>query len=317
MPPLDHQESNLSWKQKLRTALTTDLKNGRESLIPETVPEQKKGKFIVEALRENVDSTERELALKELEAAVQVFDDAEALPPAEHLSYKDIVDTDGLGGKPTGPSEAAESVKTPSIVAPAAEASPTGVAFRNDPEVSARLPKRDLRLLERRPPIFRSIHETVLKENLLQNAVLKLVNLEAQKKTSDGLPLNVVQLVLTAEECKLVFKRSNDLNASVTEQEFSRVFQSLLQQQLMLVSSLRSEAAIRKVITRALDVLFIVVYILGVLIILGLKPETIIVSGAAVLTAFTLVLSVFYQDFIQSIILVLFLNPYSVGDVWG
>ncbi|KAH0475230.1 MAG: uncharacterized protein KVP18_001095 [Porospora cf. gigantea A] len=313
MSPLDHQESTLSWKKKLRTVLTTDLKNGRESQIPETVPEQKKGKFIVEAPPKNVDSTERELALLELEAAVQVFDDAEALPPTEHLSYKDIADTDGFANNATGPSEAAAGVK-----APAAEASPTGVAFRNDPEVTARLPKRDLRLLERRPPIFRSIHETAVKENLLQNAVLKLVNLEAQKKTSeDGIPLSVVKLVLTAEECKLVFKRSNDLNASVTEQEFSRVFQSLLQQQLMLVSSLRSEAAIRKVITRALDVLFIVVYILGVLIILGLKPETIIVSGAAVLTAFTLVLSVFYQDFIQSIILVLFLNPYSVGDMWG
>eukprot|EP01053_Blabericola_migrator_P012921 Blabericola_migrator_1__12920@NODE_84_length_14850_cov_98_458703_g75_i0_p1_GENE_NODE_84_length_14850_cov_98_458703_g75_i0NODE_84_length_14850_cov_98_458703_g75_i0_p1_ORF_typecomplete_len1084_score237_67MS_channel/PF00924_18/2e03MS_channel/PF00924_18/1_3e18Wzy_C/PF04932_15/1Wzy_C/PF04932_15/2_8_NODE_84_length_14850_cov_98_458703_g75_i01047013721 len=100
----------------------------------------------------------------------------------------------------------------------------------------------------------------------------------------------------------------------VTSKMFVRGVVGVYRMRKQMTTSLQAQAEIEGVF-RTVCRFFIGAFALMVyLILLGVNPNTILVSGAALVSAAGVVLSFVYTDFIQSIILIVFLNPYRIGD---
>eukprot|EP01053_Blabericola_migrator_P006911 Blabericola_migrator_1__6910@NODE_34_length_18107_cov_55_154712_g30_i0_p2_GENE_NODE_34_length_18107_cov_55_154712_g30_i0NODE_34_length_18107_cov_55_154712_g30_i0_p2_ORF_typecomplete_len1068_score281_12MS_channel/PF00924_18/9_4e03MS_channel/PF00924_18/1_3e19DUF4271/PF14093_6/0_00029DUF4271/PF14093_6/6_2e02DUF4271/PF14093_6/1_9e03EFhand_8/PF13833_6/0_64Tweety/PF04906_13/4_8e02Tweety/PF04906_13/0_51DNA_pol_phi/PF04931_13/22DNA_pol_phi/PF04931_13/15_NODE_34_length_18107_cov_55_154712_g30_i010614264 len=103
-------------------------------------------------------------------------------------------------------------------------------------------------------------------------------------------------------------------NGSVSEKMFVKGVLNVHQKRRQMTSSLEAQKEIIGVFHRVTTYFLTFIMFLVFLIIAGVSTNTIIVSGAAALSASGVVLSFVYTDFIISIILIVFLNPYSIGD---
>lgn len=103
-------------------------------------------------------------------------------------------------------------------------------------------------------------------------------------------------------------------NGSVTEKMFVKGVLNVHQKRRQMCSSLDAQKEIIGVFHRVTTYFLTFIMFLIFLLIAGVSTNTIIVSGAAALSASGVVLSFVYTDFIISIILIVFLNPYSIGD---
>lgn len=100
----------------------------------------------------------------------------------------------------------------------------------------------------------------------------------------------------------------------VSEQAFVKVILECLHSRSQILSSLQAQQEIEQVFHRVASFFLTFVIFLIFLLALGVSTNTIILSGAAALSAGGVVTSFVYTDFILSIILIVFLNPYSIGD---
>eukprot|EP01054_Gregarina_sp_Poly1_P000046 Gregarina_sp_Poly_1__45@NODE_100_length_14458_cov_232_622472_g87_i0_p2_GENE_NODE_100_length_14458_cov_232_622472_g87_i0NODE_100_length_14458_cov_232_622472_g87_i0_p2_ORF_typecomplete_len644_score95_94MS_channel/PF00924_18/6_5e20_NODE_100_length_14458_cov_232_622472_g87_i01092712858 len=100
----------------------------------------------------------------------------------------------------------------------------------------------------------------------------------------------------------------------VTSKMFVRGVVNVYRTRKQMTTSLEAQAEIEGVFRRVCRFFLGGILAAIYLIILGINPNTILVSGAALASAAGVILSFVYTDFIQSIILIVFLNPYRIGD---
>lgn len=80
------------------------------------------------------------------------------------------------------------------------------------------------------------------------------------------------------------------------------------------IKSLKGQESILKLVRRLMSMLMSFLATVIILFIFGVSADTIIVTGAAFITAVTVILSYMYTSFITSVIFIAFSNPYNIGD---
>ncbi|GAB66363.1 hypothetical protein PCYB_091490 [Plasmodium cynomolgi strain B] len=80
------------------------------------------------------------------------------------------------------------------------------------------------------------------------------------------------------------------------------------------IKSLKGQESILKLVRRLMSILLSFLASVVLLFIFGVSVDTIIVTGAAFITAVTVILSYMYTSFITSVIFIAFSNPYNIGD---
>ncbi|GAW80857.1 hypothetical protein, conserved [Plasmodium gonderi] len=80
------------------------------------------------------------------------------------------------------------------------------------------------------------------------------------------------------------------------------------------IKSLKGQESILKLVRRLMSILLSFLATVVLLFIFGVSVDTIIVTGAAFITAVTVILSYMYTNFITSVIFIAFSNPYNIGD---
>ncbi|CXI46084.1 ion channel protein, putative [Plasmodium berghei] len=80
------------------------------------------------------------------------------------------------------------------------------------------------------------------------------------------------------------------------------------------IKSLKGKESILKLVRRLMSILMSFLASVVLLFIFGVSADTIIVTGAAFITAITVILSYMYTSFITSVIFIAFSNPYNIGD---
>lgn len=100
----------------------------------------------------------------------------------------------------------------------------------------------------------------------------------------------------------------------ITGAGFQRGVMEIYSIRKQIVHSVAAQDEIISTFKRVCQYVLTFILILIFLIVLGVNTSTIIMTGVSCLTAAGLVLSFLYTDFVQSIILLVFLNPYRIGD---
>lgn len=80
------------------------------------------------------------------------------------------------------------------------------------------------------------------------------------------------------------------------------------------IKSLKGQESILRLVRTLMSILMSFLSAVVILFIFGVSPDTIIVTGAAFITAITVILSYMYTSFITSVIFIAFSNPYNIGD---
>lgn len=122
----------------------------------------------------------------------------------------------------------------------------------------------------------------------------------------------------------------------VSRRNFGKMFVEMYRVRKQLLHLVTSQELIRRIVSRLISLLLMFLSILIFLLITGVSAETIIISGAAVISSCTVILSkqnflirhfdilkyfetilrlgFFYTGLVHAIIFVCFLNPYNVAD---
>ncbi|CDJ34001.1 uncharacterized protein EMH_0018340 [Eimeria mitis] len=103
-------------------------------------------------------------------------------------------------------------------------------------------------------------------------------------------------------------------HGKINQPMFKRAVVSIYKMRKALLKSLTSQASICKTVRRMISVVLWVATLVAMLLVFGVNLNTVLVSGAASISALVVALSYIYQNFITAVIFVAFTNPYNVGD---
>nr|CEL76810.1 TPA: transporter, small conductance mechanosensitive ion channel (MscS) family protein [Toxoplasma gondii VEG] len=151
------------------------------------------------------------------------------------------------------------------------------------------------------------------------NAVLCLTGLEFGPSEEEEEELAVkreyIDLFLKPEEADELMK-DVDLSGhgKFNDAMFRRAVVILYSMRKKLLKSLKSQASIASTVSRMISVLLWVISFIILLLVLGVDINTVIVSGAACLSAIIVALSYFYQNFVTAVLFIAVSNPFNVGD---
>ncbi|KAL8432965.1 hypothetical protein Efla_001173 [Eimeria flavescens] len=124
-----------------------------------------------------------------------------------------------------------------------------------------------------------------------------------------------VEIFLKGDEVD-EFMKEVDLagHGKINKSMFKRAVISIYKMRKALLKSLTSQASICKTVRRMISIVLWAATLVAMLLVFGVNLNTVIVSGAAAISALTVALSYIYQNFITAVIFVAFTNPYNVGD---
>ncbi|CDI86007.1 hypothetical protein, conserved [Eimeria praecox] len=124
-----------------------------------------------------------------------------------------------------------------------------------------------------------------------------------------------VEMFLKEDEVE-EFMKLVDLagHGKINQPMFKRAVVSIYKMRKALLKSLTSQASICKTVRRMISVVLWVATLVAMLLVFGVNLNTVLVSGAASISALVVALSYIYQNFITAVIFVAFTNPYNVGD---
>ncbi|KAL8447021.1 hypothetical protein Emag_004493 [Eimeria magna] len=124
-----------------------------------------------------------------------------------------------------------------------------------------------------------------------------------------------VEMFLRGDEVD-EFMKQVDLagHGKINQSMLKRAVISIYKMRKALLKSLTSQASICKTVRRMISIVLWAATLVAMLLVFGVNLNTVIVSGAAAISALTVALSYIYQNFITAVIYVAFTNPYNVGD---
>ncbi|CDJ60495.1 hypothetical protein, conserved [Eimeria maxima] len=103
-------------------------------------------------------------------------------------------------------------------------------------------------------------------------------------------------------------------HGKINKMMFQRAVLHIYSLRKRLVRALKSQASIASTVLRMMSLLLWFVTLIVLLLVMGVEMNTVVMSGAAFLSAVTVALSYIYQHFITAVIFVAFTNPYNIGD---
>ncbi|OEH74642.1 hypothetical protein cyc_01995 [Cyclospora cayetanensis] len=124
-----------------------------------------------------------------------------------------------------------------------------------------------------------------------------------------------VEMFLKGDEVE-EFMKLVDLagHGKINRSMLKRAVVSIYKMRKALLKSLTSQSSICKTVQRMISVVLWVVTLVAMLLAFGVNLNTVLVSGAASISALVVALSYIYQNFVTAVIFVAFTNPYNVGD---
>nr|PIL96828.1 transporter, small conductance mechanosensitive ion channel (MscS) family protein [Toxoplasma gondii COUG] len=140
---------------------------------------------------------------------------------------------------------------------------------------------------------------------------------EPEKKEQEEAYLGreTIELYLRPEEAEEFMKQVDFAgHGKINAEMFKRAMLNIYNARKRLVRGLRSQGSVASTVLRMISLLLWFVCAVVMLLVIGVDMNTVIVSGAAFLSALTVALSYLYQHFITAVIFVALTNPYNVGD---
>ncbi|KAL8447785.1 hypothetical protein Emed_004080 [Eimeria media] len=137
----------------------------------------------------------------------------------------------------------------------------------------------------------------------------------AQKMRQAVFGKELVELYLKSDEAT-EFMHHVDLGGygKINEKMLKRAFFSVYKLRKAFIKAVTNQVSICNTVEKMISLLLWVVTIVGLLLLIGLNFNTVLISGAATLSALTVALSNLYKEFIGAVIFIAISNPYNVGD---
>ncbi|KAL8433112.1 hypothetical protein ACSSS7_004135 [Eimeria intestinalis] len=125
----------------------------------------------------------------------------------------------------------------------------------------------------------------------------------------------LVELYLKSDEAT-EFMRHVDLGGygKINEKMLKRAFFSVYKLRKAFIKAVTNQVSICNTVEKMISLILWVITIVGLLLLIGLNFNTVLISGAATLSALTVALSNLYKEFIGAVIFIAISNPYNVGD---
>ncbi|PFH37561.1 hypothetical protein BESB_040190 [Besnoitia besnoiti] len=140
---------------------------------------------------------------------------------------------------------------------------------------------------------------------------------ERERKETDEVYLGreTIELYLRPEEAEEFMKQVDFAgHGKINAEMFKRGILNIYNARKRLVRGLRSQGSVASTVLRMISLLLWFVCAVVMLLVIGVDMNSVIVSGAAFLSALTVALSYLYQHFITAVIFVALTNPYNIGD---
>nr|CEL70415.1 TPA: transporter, small conductance mechanosensitive ion channel (MscS) family protein [Neospora caninum Liverpool] len=136
-----------------------------------------------------------------------------------------------------------------------------------------------------------------------------------KEKEEAYLGRETIELYLRPEEAEEFMKQVDFAgHGKINAEMFKRAILNIYNARKRLVRGLRSQGSVASTVLRMISLLLWFVCAVVMLLVIGVDMNTVIVSGAAFLSALTVALSYLYQHFVTAVIFVALTNPYNVGD---
>eukprot|EP00918_Siedleckia_nematoides_P091909 GHVU01201820.1.p1 GENE.GHVU01201820.1~~GHVU01201820.1.p1 ORF type:complete len:665 (+),score=144.38 GHVU01201820.1:508-2502(+) len=135
------------------------------------------------------------------------------------------------------------------------------------------------------------------------------------KTDDDVVPGSVLRQLLSEDDAaELMAVLDVGGNDKVARRPFLRCSVEVYKTRHAFLTVLKSQIGIQQVLRGLINVLLMFVLVLIFMLYLGANPNTILVSGFVLLATISMTFSFLYSTFIRSVMFVVFLNPYNVGD---
>ncbi|OII75046.1 uncharacterized protein cubi_03156 [Cryptosporidium ubiquitum] len=137
-----------------------------------------------------------------------------------------------------------------------------------------------------------------------------------EEETDQPLILNIdVLKVLYGENVEAFLKKIDPMGRKeYNEDDWVRLLVTTYETRKKMINTLESQEGIAKVFKRMVSIVLWFFSFLFILIILGVNVNTLVISGAAVVSSISVALNRLYSNFVSSVIFVVFENPYNQGD---
>ncbi|KAL8424533.1 hypothetical protein Efla_005639 [Eimeria flavescens] len=103
-------------------------------------------------------------------------------------------------------------------------------------------------------------------------------------------------------------------HGKISKSMFVRSVVGVYKSRTAFIKSLQNQASICKTVRQMISVLLWAAAAVALLLVLGVDLNTVLVTGAAALSALLVALSYLYEQFVTAVIFVALTNPYNVGD---
>ncbi|CUV07472.1 unnamed protein product [Cryptosporidium hominis] len=137
-----------------------------------------------------------------------------------------------------------------------------------------------------------------------------------EEENDKPLALNLdVLKVLYGENVEAFLKKIDPIGRKeYNEDDWVRLLVTTYETRKKMINTLESQEGIAKVFKRMVSIVLWFFSSLFILIIIGINVNTLVISGAAVVSSISVALNRLYSNFISSVIFVVFENPYNQGD---
>ncbi|KAL8273564.1 hypothetical protein Esti_002491 [Eimeria stiedai] len=137
----------------------------------------------------------------------------------------------------------------------------------------------------------------------------------AQKLREAVFGKELIELYLKSDEAT-EFMHHVDLGGygKINKKMLKRAFFSVYKLRKSFIKAVTNQVSICNTVEKMISLLLWVITIVGLLLLIGLNFNTVLISGAATLSALTVALSNLYKEFIGAVIFIAISNPYNVGD---
>ncbi|KAH8581965.1 mechanosensitive ion channel family [Cryptosporidium sp. chipmunk genotype I] len=137
-----------------------------------------------------------------------------------------------------------------------------------------------------------------------------------EEESDKPLTLNLdVLKVLYGENVEAFLKKIDPMGRKeYNEDDWVRLLVTTYETRKKMINTLESQEGIAKVFKRMVSIVLWFFSSLFILIIMGVNVNTLVISGAAVISSISVALNRLYSNFVSSVIFVVFENPYNQGD---
>ncbi|KAL7065685.1 mechanosensitive ion channel family protein [Cryptosporidium serpentis] len=153
-------------------------------------------------------------------------------------------------------------------------------------------------------------------DNLLDKNNQTSINKNSQKIGSapTALPNSILDILYDKPLGDLIKQIDTARRGQVTEEEWIRFFVGIYDTRKKILRAATSQEGIVQVFRRMVSIFLWFFTGIIILLMLGIDVNTLVISGAAIISSLSVGLSYIYSNFFSAVIFVIFLNPYNVGD---